>query len=67
MMKESYDNCSGENKHQYSHSVHPVSPMGVCKDNRKGCASIYFVGVEFSIFRQEVMPKWLKQVEPASI
>lgn len=65
-MKESYDNCSGENKHQCSHSVQPVSPMGVCKENRKGCASIYFVGVEFSIFRQELMPDWLKQAEPAS-
>lgn len=31
--------------------------MGICKNSRKGCASVYFVGGEFPILTQELIHK----------
>lgn len=56
-MKESYDKCGHKNKHHRSNSVEPVSLMGICKNSRKGCASVYFVGGEFHIFMLELIHK----------
>lgn len=56
-MKESYDSCSQTNKHNCSDRVQAVSPMGICKNSSKGCASVYFVGGESHIFTQELTVK----------
>lgn len=58
-MKGNYHKCGDKNKQHRSNGVQPVSLMGICKNNRNECASVYFEGGEFHSLTHELKRKYV--------